>query len=63
MKALSVQASVVIMDEPTAALAEHEREVLFDFIRMLKEQGVSVIYVSHHLRELFFTCRSYVRYA
>lgn len=53
VKALSVQASVVIMDEPTAALAEHEREVLFDFIRMLKEQGVSVIYVSHHLRELF----------
>ncbi|HUC91525.1 MAG TPA: sugar ABC transporter ATP-binding protein [Paenibacillus sp.] len=53
VKALSVQASVVIMDEPTAALAEHEREVLFDFIRLLKEQGVSVIYVSHHLRELF----------
>ncbi len=53
VKALSLQASVVIMDEPTAALAEHEREVLFDFIRMLKQQGVSVIYVSHHLRELF----------
>ncbi|GGG01804.1 sugar ABC transporter ATP-binding protein [Paenibacillus abyssi] len=52
-KALSVKASVVIMDEPTAALAEHEREVLFDFIRALKEQGVSVIYVSHHLKELF----------
>lgn len=53
VKALSVQASVVIMDEPTAALAEHEREVLFDFIRLLKAQGVSIIYVSHHLRELF----------
>ncbi|MGF9712616.1 sugar ABC transporter ATP-binding protein [Paenibacillus naphthalenovorans] len=52
-KALSVKASVVIMDEPTAALAEHEREVLFDFIRALKEQGVSIIYVSHHLKELF----------
>lgn len=53
VKALSVQCSVVIMDEPTAALAEHEREVLFDFIRLLKAQGVSIIYVSHHLRELF----------
>jgi ribose transport system ATP-binding protein len=53
VKALSVQASVVIMDEPTAALAEHEREVLFNFIRLLKAQGVSIIYVSHHLRELF----------
>ncbi|MCY9697992.1 sugar ABC transporter ATP-binding protein [Paenibacillus alginolyticus] len=53
VKALSDQASVVIMDEPTAALAEHEREVLFDFIRLLKAQGVSIIYVSHHLRELF----------
>ncbi|WP_299087177.1 sugar ABC transporter ATP-binding protein [uncultured Metabacillus sp.] len=52
-KAISFQASVVIMDEPTAQLADHEREVLFDFIRSLKEQGVSIIYVSHHLRELF----------
>lgn len=52
-KAISVKASVVIMDEPTAALADHEREVLFDFIRSLKEQGVSIIYVSHHLKELF----------
>ncbi|WP_424766952.1 sugar ABC transporter ATP-binding protein [Paenibacillus sp. sgz302251] len=53
VKALSIECSVVIMDEPTAALAEQEREVLFDFIRLLKAQGVSVIYVSHHLRELF----------
>ncbi|MDF9841744.1 MULTISPECIES: sugar ABC transporter ATP-binding protein [unclassified Paenibacillus] len=53
VKALSIECSVVIMDEPTAALAEHEREVLFDFIRLLKAQGVSIIYVSHHLRELF----------
>jgi len=53
VKAISVKASLVIMDEPTAALAEHEREVLFDFIQRLKEQGVSILYVSHHLRELF----------
>ncbi len=53
VKALSVQASVVIMDEPTAALAENERGILFDFIKMMKKNGVSVIYISHHLRELF----------
>ncbi|MFC0471246.1 sugar ABC transporter ATP-binding protein [Halalkalibacter kiskunsagensis] len=60
-KALSVNASVVIMDEPTASLAEEERDVLFDFIHTLKEQGVSIIYVSHHLHELFlFTDRFHV---
>ncbi len=53
VKALSIQSSLVIMDEPTAALAEHERGVLFDFVHMLKEQGVAVIYITHHLRELF----------
>lgn len=53
VKALSVQASVIIMDEPTAALAEHERIILFDFIRKMKERGVAIIYITHHLRELF----------
>lgn len=56
VKALSVQASVVIMDEPTAALAEHEREVLFNFIKLMKARGISIIYISHHLRELFGLC-------
>ncbi len=49
VKALSIQCSLVIMDEPTAALAEHERSVLFDFVRMLKEQNIAVIYITHHL--------------
>jgi ribose transport system ATP-binding protein len=53
VKALSIKCSLVIMDEPTAALAEHEREVLFDFVRMLKKQNIAVIYITHHLRELF----------
>lgn len=53
VKALSIQCSLVIMDEPTAALAEHERQVLFDFVHMLKSQGIAVIYITHHLRELF----------
>ena len=53
VKALSIKCSLVIMDEPTAALAEHERQVLFDFVHMLKSQGIAVIYITHHLRELF----------
>ena len=53
VKALFVDCSLVIMDEPTAALAEHEREILFRFVHKLKAQGVSVIYISHHLKELF----------
>lgn len=53
VKALSIKCSLVIMDEPTAALAEHERSVLFDFVKLLKSQGISVIYITHHLRELF----------
>ena len=53
VKALSISCSLVIMDEPTAALAEHERQVLFDFVHMLKKQGIAVIYITHHLRELF----------
>ncbi len=53
VKALSIQTSLVIMDEPTAALAENERHVLFDFVHMLKDHGVAVIYITHHLRELF----------
>jgi len=53
VKALSIQSSLVIMDEPTAALAENERQVLFDFVHMLKEHNVAVIYITHHLRELF----------
>jgi ribose transport system ATP-binding protein len=52
-KALSLDARVLIMDEPTAALAEHEIRDLFAAIRGLKEQGVSVVYISHRMEELF----------
>ncbi len=44
---------VIIMDEPTSALAHHEVEQLFQIVRRLKAQGVSFIYISHHLTELF----------
>jgi len=52
-KALSVNADVVIMDEPTASLGEHEVQKLFQIITSLKKRGVTVIYISHRLEEIF----------
>ncbi len=51
-KALSYNSSVLIMDEPTAALTEAEIEELFRVIRHLREQGVGIVYISHRLEEL-----------
>ncbi|MCH7230903.1 sugar ABC transporter ATP-binding protein [Glycomyces sp. L485] len=51
-KALSFDARVLIMDEPTAALTESETENLFRLIRDLRDQGTGVIYISHRLAEL-----------
>ena len=53
VKALSVTASVLIMDEPSAALTDRELARLFDIIRSLKARGVTVIYISHMLDEVF----------
>ena len=52
-KALSLKAKILIMDEPTSALTEKEIEELFRIIKKLKKQGVSIIYISHRLDELF----------
>lgn len=52
-KALSIQARVIVLDEPTAALTEREVEILFKVVHRLKEKGVSVIYISHRLVEIF----------
>ncbi|MGI9067696.1 MAG: sugar ABC transporter ATP-binding protein [Pyrinomonadaceae bacterium] len=52
-KALSLDARILIMDEPTAALAEHEIKDLFATIRTLKAKGVSIVYISHRMEELF----------
>ena len=52
-KALSQQADLIVMDEPAAILAGHELEKLFAIIRTLKADGVTVIYISHRLNEIF----------
>lgn len=51
-KAISVNARILIMDEPTAALTETEIESLFSVTRLLKEQGTGIVYISHRLEEL-----------
>ena len=52
-KALSLNADLIAMDEPTSALTERETEVLFDVMRSLREQGVGLIFISHRLEEVF----------
>ena len=55
-RAIGFKAKLVIMDEPTSSLDEREVAVLFDVIRQLKAEGVSVIFVSHKLDELYAVC-------
>ena len=55
-KALSQHAKIVIFDEPTASLTMEEQEQLFKIIRNLKKQGVTVLYISHRLDEIFALC-------
>jgi ribose transport system ATP-binding protein len=52
-KALSQDARVLILDEPTTALAKTETQDLFDLMRRLKEQGISIVYISHRMEEIF----------
>ncbi|MFD5701210.1 sugar ABC transporter ATP-binding protein, partial [Streptomyces lasiicapitis] len=55
-RAVSVDARVVIMDEPTSSLEPREVATLFGVIRMLRGRGIAVIYVSHRLDELYEVC-------
>ncbi|MEY8097873.1 sugar ABC transporter ATP-binding protein [Falsihalocynthiibacter sp. S25ZX9] len=55
-RAIGFSAQLVIMDEPTSSLDEREAAVLFDVIRSLKAEGVSVVFVSHKLDELYEVC-------
>jgi len=55
-KALSMDARVLILDEPTASLSAHEVERLFAIVRQLRDRGVAVLFVSHRLEEVFALC-------
>ena len=52
-KAISSDANIIVMDEPTAAISEEEVRRLFDIVQALKQQGVTIIYISHRLSEIF----------
>lgn len=53
IKALSANAKILILDEPTSSLSLQEANLLFERMRRLKERGITIIYVSHHLEEVF----------
>ncbi|MFP4430716.1 MAG: sugar ABC transporter ATP-binding protein [Spirochaetaceae bacterium] len=55
-RALSREARILIMDEPTSSLTEAEAERLFSIVRRLKSEGVSILYVSHKMEEIFALC-------
>lgn len=55
-KALSKKARILIMDEPTSSISEAEVERLFSFVRRLKANGISIIYISHRMSEIFSLC-------
>ena len=55
-KALMADAKVLIMDEPTAALTQSETEILFEVINSLRAKGVSIVYISHRMEEIFELC-------
>ncbi|MEO7221139.1 MAG: sugar ABC transporter ATP-binding protein [Devosia sp.] len=55
-KALTLDCQILILDEPTAALTEREAQVLFGIMRNLAERGISIIYISHRMVEIFEHC-------
>ena len=57
-KALSYNAQLILMDEPSASLTQNELEKLFAIIQDLKQKGIAVIYISHRLEEIFSICDS-----
>ncbi|ANQ53560.1 D-ribose transporter ATP-binding protein [Thermosipho sp. 1063] len=52
-KALSLNAKIIIMDEPTATITDHETKRLFEIIKDLKRKNISIIFISHRLEEVF----------
>ena len=56
LRILMLDAKVVIMDEPTAALTERETATLFNMMRKMKARGVAIVYISHRMEEVFSEC-------
>jgi len=52
-KSLSVNAKIIVMDEPSATLTDHELAALFELIKNLRRQGIGIVYISHRLEEVF----------
>lgn len=57
-KALSFHSKIIIMDEPSASLTDSELEHLFEIIEALKKEGITIIYISHRLDEIFRLCNT-----
>jgi ribose transport system ATP-binding protein len=57
-KALSLDARILVLDEPTASITPHETAILFRLLRELRERGVAILFVSHKLDEVFALCDS-----
>ena len=55
-KIVSQDRKIIIMDEPTASLTSAEVQILYEVIKKLKEKGISIIYITHHLKEVFDVC-------
>lgn len=55
-KAISQDAEIIVMDEPTSSLTNQEIEILFTLIERLKKKNISIIYISHRLEEIFQIC-------
>ncbi|WP_276353784.1 sugar ABC transporter ATP-binding protein [Cohnella caldifontis] len=55
-KALSKETKILIMDEPTSSLTKRESEILFSLIERLKSRGISIIYISHRMEEIYRVC-------
>lgn len=53
IKVTSLNCKIIIMDEPTSALSKHETQKLFEVIRQLKERGVTIVYITHRMEEVF----------
>ncbi len=53
LRALATKSWLIVMDEPTSALSEEDKQKLFEFIRRMQDEGISIIYISHHMPEIF----------